>query len=147
MSLQQPTQKMSKSHTDPRSRILLTDAPDEIQRKVASALTDMINSVSYDPTNRPGVSNLLQLLSLFEDAGGKGPAELADELAGANLKVLKTRVADAVVRGMEGVRDRYFDFLQRDGGKYLDDVQEGGAARARENAGKTMEIVRSAVGL
>lgn len=147
MSLQQPTQKMSKSHTDPRSRILITDSPDEIRKKITSALTDMTNAVSYDPVNRPGVSNLLQLLSLLEDDGRRGPAELAGELAGANLKMLKDRVGDAAVRSMEGVRERYYDFMQKDGGKFLDEVQEVGAAKARESAAKTMEIVRSAMGI
>ena len=49
MSLQEPHLKMSKSDTDPRSRILITDSADEIHRKIMSALTDSTNSVSYDP--------------------------------------------------------------------------------------------------
>ncbi|KAK1768639.1 Tryptophanyl-tRNA synthetase [Phialemonium atrogriseum] len=147
MSLQKPTHKMSKSHADPRSRILITDSEDEIRRKVSAALTDMTNSVSYDPDARPGVSNLLRLLSLFEVDGRRGPEELAAELEGASLGALKARVADAVVRGMAGVRERYHEFMEMDGGRYLDDVQEKGAVKARESAGETMKIVRSAVGL
>lgn len=147
MSLQKPTHKMSKSHADPRSRILITDPEDEIRRKVSAALTDMTNSVSYDPDARPGVSNLLRLLSLFEADGRRGPEELAAELEGASLGALKARVADAVVRGMGGVREKYHEFMEMDGGMYLDEVQEKGAVKARESAGETMKIVRSAVGL
>ncbi|KAL1873976.1 hypothetical protein VTK73DRAFT_677 [Phialemonium thermophilum] len=150
MSLQQPTQKMSKSHPDPRSRILLTDTPEEIRKKIASALTDSTNAVSYDPQARPGVSNLVQLLALFSEDNGRGPskspAEVAAELEGATLKELKARVADAVIAGIGGIRDRFYDFMQRDGGKYLDDVQERGAVRARENSDRTMGLVRPAVG-
>ena len=151
---------MSKSATDPRSRVLITDGPDEIRKKLNAALTDSINSVTYDPQGRPAVSNLLQLLSLFEGGrgggssssgggaeGGRTPEELALELEGSSLKVLKTRVADAVVSELAGVRDRFYEFMERDGGEFLDDVEEKGAAKARENAEKTMRLVRSAVGI
>jgi tryptophanyl-tRNA synthetase len=146
MSLQTPTAKMSKSDTDPRSRILLTDSPAEIRKKVMSALTDSTNAVSYDPVGRPGVANLLGLLALFE---GSSAEVLAQEMAsqGAKLKDLKGRVADAVVAAMDGVGERFREILGRDGGRYLNDVAEEGARKARGNADETMRIVRDAVGL
>jgi tryptophanyl-tRNA synthetase len=148
MSLQQPNQKMSKSATDPRSRILLTDTPAEIRKKIMGALTDSTNAVSYDPVNRPGVSNLLELLSIFgEGNGGKSAAELAEEMGSSNLGQLKARVADAVLEGIGGVRERFLDFLERDDGKYLDRVEAGGARKANASAQETMELVRAAVGL
>jgi tryptophanyl-tRNA synthetase len=153
MSLQQPDKKMSKSASDPRSRILLTDDADSIRRKVMAALTDSVNSVSYDPERRPGISNLLHLLSLFGDTAGgdrrrrRSPAELSDEMKDAKLKDLKMRVADAVIASLEGVRERYHEFMGRDSGRYLDDVQERGAEQARRSAEETMKLVRSAVGL
>jgi tryptophanyl-tRNA synthetase len=149
MSLQQPTQKMSKSHADPRSRILLTDTPEEITKKVRAALTDStFDQVSYEPDTRPGVSNLLEILSIF-DKDGKSPATLAEELssASATLKELKAKTADAVVSGLGGIRERYLEVLSRDGGKYMDYVENAGAEKARAHAGQTMDIVRSAVGL
>lgn len=150
MSLQQPTQKMSKSNPDTRSRILLTDTADEIRAKIFGALTDSVSStVSYDPATRPGVSNLVELLSLLEDEGARGrsPADVAEELAGSSLKELKERVAEAVIASLRGIRERYFWLLDEDGGKYLDRVQEEGARRARESAEATMEVVKAAVGL
>ncbi|KAJ9134444.1 Tryptophanyl-tRNA synthetase [Pleurostoma richardsiae] len=148
MSLQQPNQKMSKSATDPRSRILLTDTPAEIRKKIMGALTDSTNAVSYDPVNRPGVSNLLELLSIFgEGNGGKSAAELAEEMGSSNLGQLKARVADAVLEGIGGVRERFLDFLERDDGKYLDRVEAEGARKANASAQETMELVRAAVGL
>lgn len=145
MSLQNPTQKMSKSDPNPRSRVLLTDTPDEITKKIMSALTDSTNAVSYDPENRPGVANLLELLSVFDKAG-RSPTALADELKGANLRDLKTQAAATVVQGLAGMRERFLDVLSRNGGRYLDEVEAEGAEKANANAQVTMNIVRSAVG-
>ena len=146
MSLQQPTQKMSKSHADPRSRIILTDTPEEIRKKVMSALTDSTNSVSYDPETRPGVSNLVEMISIFDEAG-RTPQEITEELSGANLRTLKETAADAINRGLGNIRERYLEVLAKDDGKYIDHVAEQGAQKARANAEETMDIVRSAVGL
>jgi hypothetical protein len=95
------------------------------------------------------VSNLLELLSLIEDdgTGTKSPAALAGEMVDSNLKVLKTRVAEAVVREMEGSRELFREFLDKDGGRFVDEMQERGAEAARQNAEQTMSAVRSAVGL
>ncbi|KAM0275838.1 hypothetical protein ACHAQH_007348 [Verticillium albo-atrum] len=146
MSLQQPGKKMSKSSADPRSRILITDGPDEISKKIMSALTDCDNTVSYDPQNRPGVSNLLEILSIF-DKSGREPLQLADSLSGSNLKQLKQKVAESVVSGLHGIRERYIDLLSADDGKYLDFVEAEGGRKARTNAAETMAIVREATGL
>ncbi|KAK1484055.1 tryptophanyl-tRNA synthetase [Colletotrichum cuscutae] len=146
MSLQQPTQKMSKSARDPRSRILITDTPEEINVKIMSALTDSSNNVSYDPANRPGVSNLLEILSIF-DVHARNPAQLADSFSHASLKDLKQAVSRAVVEGLGGIRERYMELLSVDEGRYLDAVEAKGASKARLNANETMALVREATGL
>ena len=61
--MRDPTTKMSKSHPNLNSRILLTDTDTDIQKKIKSAVTDNIKSICYDPENRPGVSNLLAILA------------------------------------------------------------------------------------
>ncbi|ROT38869.1 tryptophanyl-tRNA synthetase [Sodiomyces alkalinus F11] len=146
MSLQQPTKKMSKSDVDSKSHILITDTPEEIRRKVMAALTDSVNSVSYDPEARPGVSNLLDILSIF-DSSGRDPAQLAEDLLNRSLMDLKQLVADAVITGLQGIRERFIDFLSADEGRYIDWVEAEGARKARENAEETMAIVRQAIGL
>jgi tryptophanyl-tRNA synthetase len=145
MSLQEPHLKMSKSHLDPRSRILLTDNPDEITRKVLSALTDSVNSVSYDPVSRPGVSNLLQLLSYFSDKP-KSAEELGEIYAGLGLGDFKALVSQTIADSLEGIRARYTEVMAEDGGRYLDYVEAKGAEMARASAEATMAIVRDAVG-
>lgn len=161
MSLQQPTQKMSKSHANERSRILLTDDAKTIRTKIMGAVTDSTNAVSYDPTERPAVSNLLELLALME--GDKNSAysaatssnasieasaqALAAEMEGKTLGVLKKRLAEAAVERLSGIRERFADVLERDGGAYLDRVAEHGAKKARANSEETMDAVRTAIGL
>jgi tryptophanyl-tRNA synthetase len=146
MSLQEPHLKMSKSHADPRSRILITDSADEIHRKVMSALTDSTNSVSYDPEGRPGVSNLLHLWSHF-DTEGRSPKDLALACQDMNLRTFKTKVAEIIAAALAPIRTRYAQLMAEDGGAYIDHVEEEGAKKARESADATMEIVREAVGL
>lgn len=64
-SLTDPTKKMSKSSDDQKSKILLIDAPDAAVKKIMSAATDSIGEINYDWQNQPGISNLLQLLSIL----------------------------------------------------------------------------------
>ncbi|KAH7144662.1 hypothetical protein B0J13DRAFT_49150 [Dactylonectria estremocensis] len=145
MSLSDPTSKMSKSHKLERSRILITDSAKVIASKVGSALTDSISGVSYDISNRPGISNLLDILTIF-DTQGRGPEELADAYRDISPKQLKEMVADAVITGLDGIRDRYLELLAK-GDAYLDMIEAEGARKARANAEETMQSVRAAVGL
>lgn len=150
MSLTNPTQKMSKSDPSARSRILLTDPPEAIRRKVGQAVTDSVDSVAYDPAGRPGVANLLEMLSGVDGAGrsaarlgGAAPAD--GGLAGERNAALKAAVADALCAELGPVRERYLDLVGRD--DYLREVSGEGLARARRSAGETMRLVREAVGL
>lgn len=60
-----PTKKMSKSDSG-RGVIFLGDEPAAAAKKVMSATTDDLANVRYDPQNQPGISNLLQMLALFQ---------------------------------------------------------------------------------
>lgn len=64
-SLRDPTKKMSKSDPDEKSRILLTDRPEQIMGKFKKSVTDFTSAVNYDPKTRLGVSNLISIHSLM----------------------------------------------------------------------------------
>ncbi|KAI2777687.1 putative tryptophanyl-tRNA synthetase [Daldinia loculata] len=150
MSLTHPDSKMSKSTPNHRSRIIITAPPNEIRSRIMSAVTDSHNGVTYDPEMRPGVANLLELLSQCNNAQESRPLppdELARQLSGASLKDLKELVAEAVCIELCGVGDRHDEFLNRKGGKWLDEIEAEGAEVARRNAEETMRMVRDAVGL
>jgi tryptophanyl-tRNA synthetase len=146
MSLVNPNNKMSKSAPNHRSRILITSPPDEIRSRIWHATTDSINVATYDPETRPGVSNLLEIWSQC-DAEGRSPADLAGTLAGSSLGDLKKQVGEAVVKELEGVKERYEELLARKGGKWIEEIQADGAEKARANAAETMRMVRDVVGL
>jgi tryptophanyl-tRNA synthetase len=61
-----PTKKMSKSDDAGHGVIFLGDEPAAAAKKVMSATTDDLADVRYDPQNQPGISNLLQILALFQ---------------------------------------------------------------------------------
>ncbi|KAF4450597.1 tryptophanyl-trna synthetase [Fusarium austroafricanum] len=145
MSLTDPSSKMSKSHKSEKSRILITDSPEDIRSKIMSAKTDSIAGINYDSANRPGISNLLDILSIFDPEGRKS-AELADQYNNASPKELKEIAVDAVVSGLDGIRDRYLSLLSK-GDEHLDSIEAIGAEKARKSANDTMQIVRDAVGL
>ncbi|KXT17007.1 hypothetical protein AC579_7415 [Pseudocercospora musae] len=145
MSLSQPTSKMSKSNQNPKSRILLTDSQKVIRGKIKSALTDSVEGISYDPENRPGVTNLIDIM-FFSSRGetAASPQDLAKDMEGMHLKGLKERTADAVEKLIAPVRERYAEIIEDE--KLLDEVAESGAEKARANALQTIDKVRRAIG-
>lgn len=150
MSLTNPHKKMSKTPwADHRSRILVTAPATEIEQRIRRAVTDSANAVSYDPEARPGVANLLDLLAQCSPGEYRAPEDWAHELArqGAGLGDLKSAVAKAITHELEGVRERYNEIKAHKGGKWLEEVQEEGAEKARASAAETMRMVRDAVGL
>ena len=66
MSLADPSKKMSKSDKNKKSRITLADDKNDVYVKIKRAVTDSEgNFISFDPVNRPGLSNLIQIYSAF----------------------------------------------------------------------------------
>jgi tryptophanyl-tRNA synthetase len=140
MDLQEPMRKMSKSESSPQGTILLDDAPELVDRKIRRAVTDAGSEVRYDPVNKPGVSNLLELLAAA--TGGK-PAELA---AGyENYGSLKKDTAAALIEMLEPIQKRRAE-LASDAG-HVRSVLAEGAAKASEVAGPMWKRAAAAVGL
>src|ERR1700745_3961164 len=64
MDLQEPTNKMSTTLSTEQGAVYITDAPDTIRKKFKSAVTDSGREISYDPEGKPGISNLLEIMSV-----------------------------------------------------------------------------------
>jgi tryptophanyl-tRNA synthetase len=140
MDLQEPTRKMSKSVSSPLGTVLVLDPPEEIDRKVRKAVTDTETEVRYDPARKPGVSNLLELLSA---STGGDPAELAARYV--NYGQLKADVAEALAELLRPVRERLTELHGERG--YVESVLAEGAAKARAVAGPTLDRAMRAAGL
>jgi len=139
--LQDPTRKMSKT-IGGSGTVWVLDEPTAITKKVRSAVTDTGREVVYDVADKPGISNLLTILSV---ATGKAVPELEAAYAGKGYGDFKADVAEAVVELFAPVRQRFAELIADPA--YLDEVLARGAARAREVAGATMATVRGRVGL
>jgi tryptophanyl-tRNA synthetase len=74
-----PTKKMSKSDESGRGVIFLGDAPAAAAKKIMSATTDDKAEIHFDKVNQPGISNLLEILSLLR---GQPLAETIAEFEG-----------------------------------------------------------------
>lgn len=136
---------MSKSHKAERSRILITDTPEQIKSKINSALTDSIPGITYDTATRPGISNLLDILSIF-DAKGRTSPQLAEHYTDLSPRQLKELASDAVVSGLDGIRARFLELANGDS-SHLVKIEAEGARKAAESAEETMCIVREAMGM
>ncbi len=140
MSLQDPTAKMSKSDADPRGSVLLLDSADTIVKKFKSAVTDSGREVSYDQEKKAGISNLLDILSIYT---GRTVDALVDEYADAGYGPFKQAVADAVVDGLAPIRTAYNSLDDEEVGR----IMSRGALDARTRAEHEMADVRTKVGL
>ena len=140
MSLQDPTAKMSKTDDNAGGFIMLTDEPDVIRKKVKSAVTDSDRYVRYDWTEKPGVSNLLELASFFS----KRPIpDIQAEFHEAGYGRFKEVVAEVVVEGLTPFRTRYKSLADGD----VAHIMQKGTLDARQRAEQQMVSVRRKVGL
>ncbi len=140
MSLQNPMVKMSKTDPDPDSYISLTEDPESSRRKIMGAVTDSDRKVRYDWDEKPGISNLLELMSF---SSGRPIPELESEFGDAGYGPFKKAVADAVVERLAPIRGRF----KRTEDAEVARLMQKAALDARTRAEATMRLVRKAVGL
>lgn len=140
MDLQDPGSKMGKSHESGAGIIYLLDEADVVRKKVMRAVTDSGREVEYDPVEKPGVANLLEILAA---CGGGNPTELAGVYD--SYGSLKQDTAEAVVELLRPVRARHAQ-LAADPGQ-VDQVLKEGAERARGMARPVVDAAYEAIGL
>ena len=140
MSLQDPAAKMSKSDPNHSATVFITDRPEDVRKKIMSAVTDSSADVRSGP-DKPGVTNLLSIMSACT---GRSVATLEAEFAGKGYGDFKKTVADAVVATLDPVRVRY-DELIKDRGE-LDRIFKSGAEQAQAAAFRTLSKVNRKVG-
>lgn len=140
MSLQEPTRKMSKSDPDEAFISLLDDA-DTVRRKLRRAVTDSDGEIRFDPESKPGVSNLLSIMSAL---GAGSIEEIAQELQGQGYGALKTRTADCVIAALEPLQAEYKRLIADKA--YLQGMLDENAKTASYLANKTLRKVQKKVG-
>lgn len=142
MSLGTPTSKMSKS--DPQGCVFLMDKPEDIARKFKRAITDSDTErcVRYDPENKPGVSNLMNIYSAVT---GKSFDEIEREFDGKGYGAFKPAVGDAVIETLRPIREEAERMIADKA--YLQQIYTEGAQKASCIARRTLRKVYKKVGL
>ena len=141
MSLTSPNSKMSKSDKDQNGCIYMLEKPEDILRKFKKAVTDSEACVHFDPENKPGVSNLMQIYSVTT---GKSYEAIEQEFAGQGYGNFKTTVGESVVELLRPIREET-DRLLADKA-YLESVYRAGAEKAAYVANRTLSKVYKKVG-
>ena len=143
MSLQEPLKKMSKSDDNQNNVIRILEDPKSILKKMKKAVTDSDNPpvIAYDWEKKPGVSNLLEILSA---STGTPVEDLVEKYKGQMYGTFKCEVGEAVVAMLEPVQQRYKEIRQDV--SYLNEVLKDGAKKASERAEKTLEDVYKKIG-
>ncbi|NLL56479.1 MAG: tryptophan--tRNA ligase [Clostridiales bacterium] len=140
-SLQSPTEKMSKSDPNPNATISLLDEPDAVMRKFKRAVTDSDGVIKFSE-DKPGVSNLLTILSAVTD---KGIADIEKDFAGKGYAELKKVVGEAVVEFLQPIQSEYNRLIADKA--YLMSVAKDGAEKAQAIARRTLSKVYKKIGL
>ncbi|WP_405217520.1 tryptophan--tRNA ligase [Agrococcus sp. Ld7] len=140
--LQIPQSKMSKSADNDKGVIWLLDEPAKTAKKIRSAVTDTDGAIRADRAEKPGVTNLLDIMSAVT---GTSVADLEAHFDGQGYGVFKTEVADAVVAELAPVRERTLELLADPA--ELDRLLAVNADRARAVADATLTRALEAMGL
>ncbi|ARU92089.1 tryptophanyl-tRNA synthetase [Spiroplasma clarkii] len=141
MDLQDPSKKMSKSSTNPKSFIWLLDDLNIVRNKIKAAVTDSENLIKYDPENKPGVSNLLTIYAALTE---KPMSEVEKFFSNQDYGVLKAEVSEVVVTLLSKIQEKYHQLYNS---QQLEEWLELGAKKARHIAQKKMTKVLNLTGL
>jgi tryptophanyl-tRNA synthetase len=141
MNLQEPDVKMSKSRGAESGTILMLDPPDTIRKKVKTAVTDSGSDVRYDPREKPGISNLIELLTVVT---GESIKDVESRYDGSGYGQFKQDVGDAIVTVLEPIKARYEE-LRSDPAE-LQRLLDLGADKARASSASTLALMYERMG-
>ena len=142
MSLRNPLQKMSKSDNQEMSRINLTDLPDEISKKIRRAVTDSMGRVTFDPTTRPGVSNLV---SIYGAVTGLSHDKICERFEGKQTVDLKNELAEVLIEELCPIQEK---IAQLEGNMdYVEGVIKEATERATAIAEENLTELKKIVGM
>ena len=126
MDLVNPEIKMSKSNENQKGVIRLLDDPEIIRKKIMSATTDSGCEVKFDPINKPGVSNLM---NIYVSLTNKTLEEVEKEFPNSNYGEFKKAVADVVVEEIVKIQNKYNEIINSDS---LNKILEDGASKTKK---------------
>ena len=135
---------MSKSEINNRGRIDLTDTPEQINNKIKKAVTDSIPHLTFEPKERAGIANLI---NIFSSITGDSPDKIVQKYSDKQpfTKYLKADLSDYLTKDLESFRQE-FQRLGNDRG-YVRSVLDDGWKRASSKAKENMIVIKECLGL
>jgi tryptophanyl-tRNA synthetase len=140
-NLQEPERLMSTTRGAPQGVVRVLDPPDVVRKKFKTAVTDSGTDVRYAPDDKPGISNLLEIMSV---ATGEGIPNLETRYDGGGYGRFKDEVAEAVVQLFTPVRGRYEELRADE--PQLKTLLAHGAEKARATSAPTLETMYERMG-
>jgi tryptophanyl-tRNA synthetase len=140
-NLQEPERAMSTTLGAEQGVVRLVDEPDAIRKKFKTAVTDSGREVQHDPGAKPGISNLIEIMSV---ATGQSFAEIESRYDGAGYGQFKEDVGEAVVQLLAPIQERY-GALRSDDAE-LHRLLALGAEKARDTSAPTLETMYERMG-
>jgi tryptophanyl-tRNA synthetase len=141
MNLQEPTVKMSKSRGSESGTVLMLDSPDTIRKKLKTAVTDSGSDVRYDPEEKPGISNLIELMTVVTE---KSIQEIEATYDGSGYGRFKEDIAEGIIELLEPIQTRYRE-LRADPAE-LQRLLAMGAEKARVSSAPTLALMYERMG-
>ena len=140
MSLRNPDAKMSKSDDDLNASIFILDEPNNIRKKIKSAVTDSEGNFAYRDEQK-GLKNLIDMYCAFSDFT---PDEVVHKYKGNSYAQFKSDLAELIVEELKPVQERYNEYIKNT--QLLDSILENGRNRAKSKAYRMIDKVYRKVG-
>ncbi|WP_342259999.1 tryptophan--tRNA ligase [Candidatus Tisiphia endosymbiont of Metellina segmentata] len=141
MSLKDGRKKMSKSDPSDLSRINLNDSRDQIYQKIKKAKTDHLAEISYDPQNRPEISNLI---NIYCSLSGSNVDTIVNQYQNTGFAKFKDDLADIIITTLTPINTKYTELMKNQ--DYLVSTLHEGADKARITAAKTLTEIKKLFG-
>ena len=141
MDLVDPTKKMSKTEDNPKGVIGLLDDVAAARKKIMSATTDSEMSIRFDPENKPGISNLINIYASLTDMD---VASVEEKFKDSNYGNFKKCVADVVCEFLSDIQAKYNALL---GSDELDKILKNGAEQVTKLSKEKFELMKKKIGL
>ena len=141
MDLVTPDKKMSKSNPNQKGVIRLLDDEKTIRKKIMGATTDSETIVKYDPENKPGISNLI---NIYISLTGLSIKEVEEKFKDKNYGEFKREVADVTVEKLTDIQNKYNKLINSD---KLNKILDKGLENARSIACAKYMEAKEKIGL
>ena len=132
---------MSKSEENPQGVISMFDSPEVIIKKIMKATTDSDNTIKYDPENKPGISNLLNIASVIT---GLTIEELEKQFENRGYGDFKKYVASVTATHISVIQERYNQLIENE---ELDNILDKGIQKSRELAKEKYNLMKTKMGV